>query len=318
MIKECVTMRTEQRVKGVSKFREFKPGNIIKVITTDKRELKGIYVGKTIYKQGYRMEVHTGQYLVMYDVQNKTGTVTNLIDYCLHNKTHIETVGAARLIKGLSDYLRKYYRDFTAYQELQKQAYELENKKATYLRKLNDTQLDGNNLDETVQRKLKEKLFASDPITLIQGMLTEKNTGFSVRYEDCGKGNFILTYDYYRVPVSSYDVGARTYLEYDDTRMEDRPADPKKVVNCLQDWGYLGAKLGHFNTLAKKYKSIANIKGEFFTAYLREGKGDRYNIECEFSIQFPNPKKVSENQLKQLIRDLYAINKEITRNSSIR
>lgn len=311
-------MGTEQRVKGVSKFREFKPGNIIKVITTDKRELKGIYVGQTLYKQGYKMEVHTGQYLVMYDVQNKTGTVINLIDYCLRNKTHIETVGAARLIKGLSDYLRKYYRDFTAYQELQKQAYELENKKATYLKKLNDTQRDGNNLDETVQRKLKEELFASNPITRIQDMLTTENTGFNVRYEDWGKGSFTLTYDYYRVPVSSSDVGARTYLEYDDTRMEDRPADPKKVVKCLQDWGYRGAKLEHFNTLAKKYKSIADIKGEFFTAYLRDGKGDRYAIECEFSIQFPNPKKVSENQLKQLIRDLYSINKEITRNSRVR
>lgn len=311
-------MGTEQRVKGVSKFREFKPGNIIKVITTDKRELKGIYVGQTLYKQGYKMEARTGQYLVMYDVQNKTGTVTNLIDYCLRNKTHIETVGAARLIKGLSDYLRKYYRDFTAYQELQKQAYDLENKKATYLKKLNDTQRDGNKLDETVQRKLKEELFASDPITRIQDMLTEKNTGFSVRYDDWGKGSFTLTYYYYNVHVSSSDVGARTYLEYDDTRMEDRPADPKKVVKCLQDWGYRGAKLEHFNTLAKKYKSIANIKGEFFSAYLRDGKGDRYAIECEFSIQFPNPKKVSENQLKQLIRDLYAINKEITRNSRIR
>ena len=311
-------MGTEQRVKGVSKFREFKPGNIIKVITTDKRELKGIYVGQNLYKQGYKMAIHTGQYLVMYDVQNKTGTVINLIDYCLHNKTHIETVGAARLIKGLSDYLRKYYRDFTAYQELQKQAYELENKKATYLKKLNDTQLDGNKLDETVQRKLKEELFASDPITRIQDMLTTENTGFNVRYAGMGRDIFYLTYDYYRVHVSSSDVGARTYLEYDDTRMEDRPADPKKIVQCLQGYGYLGAKLEHFNTLAKKYKSIANIKGEFFSAYLRDGKGDRYAIECEFTIQFPNPKKVSEKQLKQLISDLYAINKEITRNSRVR
>lgn len=296
-------MSKDYKVQGVSKFREYKPGNMIKVQTTDKREFKGVYVGTVLYTVNKIRPEGRGFYLVVYDINVHKAKVINILEYCQQKHVHIENVGGTRLVKELSSYLRKYYRDLEQYQELLRQKLEVDKKAEQSRTKLEKLALKGVSMDANTSKRLKEEMYQQDPFSRVKATIKTDTVGFSV--QGGGREDQLFLHHYYSgVQTDGASIGASTYLEYDDVRFVDEEPKPEKIVQHLRDNGYPGADLELYKKLVKKYAKIVEITGDFFMAELREGKGDRFTIYIMFYLEFKDPSRLKVEQLDQLAKDL--------------
>ena len=301
----------DYKVKGVSKFREYNPGNMVKVQTSDKREFKGVYVGTVYYNINKIRPEDRGFYLVVYDIESHKAKVINIMEYCQRKRVNIVNVGGTRLVKELSEYLRKYYRDLVQYQELIKQKIEIEKRARDSRDNLEKLAVKGVNIDAETSKKLKEDLYKQDPFSRVKEMIKGDTVGFNVEVR--GENKLYVYHTYYDVETDGATIGASTYLEYDDSRFVEDAPQSDKVAKYLRDSGYQGADLSLYKKLIKKYAKISEIKGEFFGADLREGKGDRFTMYTGFYIQFKDPSRLKVEQLEQLANDLKTIYDKVTK-----
>lgn len=304
-------MNKDYKVQGVSKFRDYKPGNMIKVQTTDKREFKGVYVGTVFYTVNKIRPEGRGFYLVVYDITVHKAKVINILEYCQEKHVHIENVGGTRLVKELSEYLRKYYRDLEQYQELLRQKLEVDKKAELSRTKLEKLALKGVSMDAATSKRLKEEMYQQDPFSRIKATIKTENVGFSV--QEGGNDVLFLHHYYSDVQTDGATIGASTYLEYDDVRFVDEEPKPEKIVQHLRDSGYPGADLELYKKIVKKYAKIVEITGDFFMAGLREGKGDRFTISIMFYLEFKDPRRLKVEQLDQLAKDLKTLYDKVTK-----
>lgn len=287
-------------IKGFNQFNTFKTGQIIKVHLSNQDVYKGVYIGTHFYDVSNKYSlVTTGQFMVYYSVINKKALVIDIFDYCRCRRLEVVSVGSTRLMKGLSDFLREYYRSYMKYQALQKQAIELRNKTVDVQKELDQFATKG--IDGGTQARIQEEEFKQDPIAMVRSKLKTSKVGFDV---DEYSNAFHFANRYGDVQVAGNQIGASTYLEYDDTRFVDDEPKTDKVEQVLHKYGYTGVQQSDFAKLVNKYKSVITISGPYLTADLRDGKGDRFIVCIEFKMEFKKPNKVTEQLIDALVLDL--------------
>lgn len=297
------------KVRGVTKFREFDSGNVIRVTLTNNQELRGLYAGDVAYRAGtYRPNerVKKGQYIIIYDVKERKPVIIDVLEHCQRHNTHIQEVGSSRLKKELSDFLRAYHREYVKYQEQQKQAVDAITKSDVYQSKLKEAESGG--IPEDLQKTLEQDYYEQNPKEQIKDKILG-GTGFS-GYEQ-REGLYHLTKDLGKVNfVYSEDLGASTYLEYDDTRHVDSGVDQQVAERYLNSKGYSKISYDQYKNLVNKHKNIATFSKGFIGMDLAEG--DRVYPRIEISVEIKDMNKVKLEQIESLVNDINKLYKQVT------
>lgn len=296
---------SQQRVQGVSQFRQFKPGNMIRVDLTDGEVLRGVYADTKKYNsQDSRVNwIKEGQYMIIYDVANKKPELVNILQYCRWKGVHIETVGGTRLPKSLSEYLRAYYKNYEKHQAIHKQVIAQLAKAEQHEEKMKEVSEKG--IDKKTHEELAHELFKQNPFGIISQLFTEGPWYVS---SDESKSQINLE-KVFKSEGSGADIGASTYLEYDDSRFIDEEPDPDKVLELIQRVHPNASKYDYLY-LVKKYRTMVEFSPTFYKAELRDGKGDRFMTSLYITITFKNIKKVTIPQVNALIKDLTDFTKD--------
>ena len=95
--------------KQTHPYRQFKPGNSIKVKISNGQEFKGIYLGDTLYSSVLKNDPSRGQFLLFQESGRER--VIDLLTYFNKQNLTVVNVSPARLIRHESDFLRKIYKD---------------------------------------------------------------------------------------------------------------------------------------------------------------------------------------------------------------
>lgn len=297
-------------VRGVTKFREFNSGNVIKVTLTNKQELRGLYAGDVVYKAGSfrRNRVTKGRFMVIYNIKERKPEVIDVLQHCQLQKTHIQEVGSTRLKKELSDYLRAYHKEYEKYQKQQKQVVEAIEKSEVTEGKLKE--VESGKLPEELQKVIEEEYYQQNPKEHIKGKILS-DSGFG-GYEQ-REGLYHLKYYLDGVQyVQAEDLGASTFLEYDDTRHVDTGVDQKTAERYLNNNGYRRLSIEQYKKLASKYKKIATFSDTFLDMDLSDKGGGRVYPTVSFSIEIKGMSKVKLEQINSLVNDLKILYKQVT------
>lgn len=295
-------MHEKKAVRGVSLFREFKTSNIIKVELSNGEQLKGVYYGQVIYEATtyVRNQVKKGQFMVVYDIMNRVAQMVDVLGYCKGKDVYIKGVSATRLPKTLSDYLRGYYKIYVKYQDTQKQTLEFMHKKTRQEEELRGFGSQG--LDDNTHQTMAKELSKQDPKKYIQTILNESVSGGNLSYST-HNDDYSFLYYYDGVQGNSYDVGATTYLEYDDTRMIDTLPQPSKIEALIRR-SYPRVTSQYYLDFVNKYKKYIDFSKDCFDAELRSDKGDRFTVYFTFTAKFKQPSKVKAELLDRFVKDL--------------
>lgn len=303
------------KVRGVTKFREFDSGNVIRVTLTNNQELRGLYAGDVAYRAGtYRPNerVQKGQYIIIYDVKERKPVIIDVLEHCQRHNTHIQEVGSSRLKKELSDFLRAYHREYVKYQEQQKQAVDAITKSDVYQSKLEEAESGG--IPEDLQKSLEQEYYKQNPKEQIKDKIL-RGSGFS-GYEQ-REGVYHLTEDLRKVNfVYSEDLGASTYLEYDDTRHVGSGVDQQDAERYLNSRGYSKISYDQYKKLVNKYKGIATFSEGFIGMDLAEG--DRVYPRIEIRVEIKDMNKVKLEQIDPLVKDINKLYRQVTYYQDVR
>lgn len=299
-------------VRGVTKFRDFKRGNVVKVVLTSKQEMKGLYAGDVKFEaQTVRMNrVQKGQYIVTYNVETKKPVVMDVIDYCRENNLHIQEVGSSRLPKALSDYLRAYHKEYDKYQMEQHKALEAIMKSEEYVDRLREAGTE--QLPEAVQKELEEDYYKQNPIEYIRKQLKSVKV-FEVFEPYRGRNDvYEFSFDFADTYATGADLGTYTDLEYDDTRYLGEEPNQEITEKYLHAQGYTKTSMAEYTKLANKHKKVAKFSDRFYSAYVRDGKGDRVIAVVSFKVELKGIHKLKEKELESLVNDLNILSNQVS------
>ena len=299
------------KVRGVTKFNEFKSGNVIRVTLTNGQELRGLYAGDVAYRAGtYRPyeRVKKGQYIIIYDVKERKPVIIDVLEHCQRHNTHIQEVGSSRLKKELSDFLRAYHREYVKYQEQQKQAVDAITKSDVYQSKLKEAESGG--IPEDLQKTLEQDYYQQNPKEQIKDKIL-RGSGFSGYEQREGLYNLSSYLDKAQY-VQAEDLGASTFLEYDDTRHVDSGVDQKTAERYLNNNGYRKISLEQYKKIGNKYKKFATFSDTFLDMDLSDKGGGRVYPTVSFSIEIKDMNKVKLEQINSLINDINKLYKQVT------
>ena len=297
-------------VRGVTKFREFNSGNVIKVTLTNNQELRGLYVGDVVYKaESFRRDrVTKGHFMIIYNVKERKPEVINVLQHCQLQKTHIQEVGSTRLKKELSDYLRAYHKEYEKYQKQQKLAVEAIEKSEDSEGKLQEVV--SGKLPKELQKAIEEDYYQQNPKEHIKDKIL-RDSGFSGYEQQEGIYHLSSYLDNVRY-VQAEDLGASTYLEYDDTRHVDSGVDQKTAERYLNNNGYRRLSIEQYKKLVSKYKKIATFSDTFLDMDLSDKGGGRVYPTVSFRIEIKDMNKVKLEQINSLVNDLKKLYKQVT------
>ena len=300
----------KKTVRGVTKFREFNTGNVIKVTLTNGQDLRGLYAGDVVYKaESFRRNrVTKGRFMVIYNIKERKPEVIDVLQHCQLQKTHIQEVGSTRLKKELSDYLRAYHKEYEKYQKQQKQVVEALEKSEATKGKLQE--VESGKLPEELQKVLEEEYYQQNPKEHIKDKIL-RGSGFS-GYEQREGVYHLSSYLVEAEYVQAEDLGASTFLEYDDTRHVDKGVDQKTAERYLNNNGYRKISIEQYKKLGNKYKKFVTFSDTFLDMDLSDKGGGRVFPTVSFRIEIKDMNKLKLNELDNLVNDLKILYKQVT------
>lgn len=159
-------------------------------------------------------------------------------------------------------------------------------------------------LGEDVIKSLEDELKKND---IEDWLLSKLRTNLSYMSVDRLNGRYMLELDS-KFETEGGNIGASTYLEYDDTRFVDDEPTQKAILNYLRRVTHLpGNSEEWYQSVVKKYSKWFKFNDEFLTAYLRDGKGDRFRLCVDLRFELTGKAKLTPKVVETFINDLDSV-----------
>ena len=280
------------KVRGLSKFKGFKPGNVIKVTLSNGDIYKGLYAGTIQYDPTYRgtQKSKIGQYVVVYNSNTREAQVIDIKDRCTHRKSDVKDVSATCLTKTLSDYLRVRLKDYTQQQNAFHKLWGKNNK---------------NKSDEELHRQLAQDAPTINPTQKVYNDLELlKNKGLDIRTQYVESSDTInFMHIYWGKRINGQDLGFTLFRESDGGFYYEENPSTQQVEAHLNKT-LKKVKQSHYTQLVNKYKDCVDFVGPGLGADIDYDNTKYFTTILDFRIKVTKPTKLSGSTYDQFIKDL--------------
>lgn len=263
--------------KQTHPYRQFKPGNSIKVKISNGQEVKGIYLGDTLYSRVLKNDPSRGQFLLFQKRGRKR--VIDLLTYFNTQNLTVVNVSPARLKRHESDFLRKIYKEIE--QEQQQIQKRLENPERLS--------------DEEIQKIL----------TGVRGRKEQL-----IQYYKQDNTYHVGGLFYGRAYAGELNID---FESEDALVMEGDVPQPEQedIEEFLVSNGYTYARIDTYRQLANKYRDIAVFDR---TCFLVDEHADNnfgymdeeiyYAVYLAIDFEIKNNYQLTRERLNEMIRDI--------------